>query len=125
MTHTTTSHTSSSFWELSSATHTSLSLSGKSIIISISGLSNDLTIGLFYSVIQNVFVILIEEGYMSIKYESTYEWLHMHYHRHSHHQIEDAPANPQQQNMNSTDEIKNTDDLIYPEHEFLYRNYKN
>lgn len=34
-----------------------------------------------FSVIQNIFVILIEEGYMTVKYEGTYEWLHIHYHR--------------------------------------------
>ena len=75
-----------------------------------------------------MFVILIEEGYMSMKYESTYEWLHLHYRRNLQPQITQQESNEKQSIKQKTDEgnneIQNTDDLIYPEHEFLYRNYK-
>ena len=78
-----------------------------------------------------MFVILIEEGYMSIKYESTYEWLHLHYHRNVQPQQlkdnNDSSVYVQKENKDDTtinNELQNTDDLIYPEHEFLYRNYK-
>ena len=54
-----------------------------------------------YSVVQNVFITIITDGYLSIKYRSNYDWL------------EKSVAPPLPMNMTSSDQ-KTTNDIVMP-----------
>lgn len=74
-----------------------------------------------------MFVTLIEESYMNMKFESTYDYQYQQYNQHSNMNVNESQSLNkakvydgfliQDQNLN------NFHDIFYPEHQFLKNNF--
>jgi hypothetical protein len=74
-------------------------------------------------VIQNVFVTLVEEGYLIMKHESSYDWQHKRYQDNAKKNGEGEIGGPTMGHGTMYYEIK-YEDVAYPENYFLYQNFK-